>query len=97
MGGSRGGSRGDGWAQGWDGGHVRLLARAVAGSADDVRGVGDRLATASGVVWTSLAADAYRSRLAGERGRVLHAAALLDEAVQALLRHAAVVDTALRP
>jgi len=81
-----------------DGGHVRALARAVHDLAEGVRGAGDRLATTTSVGWTSPAADEFRGRVGDERRRVTGAAGLLDEAVVALLRHAALLDaSAARP
>jgi hypothetical protein len=77
-----------------DGGHVRALARGVHDLAEAVRAAGDRLATSTSVRWTSLAADEFRARVGAERGHVTGAARLLDEAVVALLRHAAVLDAA---
>ncbi len=75
-----------------DGSHVRVLARSVHEMADGVRGTAVRLSGAHGVSWTSVAADEFRARLVTQSRHVGRTAALLDDAVAALLAHAAALD-----
>jgi hypothetical protein len=73
--------------------HVRVLARRVRDLSTQVGLLADRVGSASGVGWASPAATAYRRHVAAERGHLLAAGALLDDAVEALLRHATALDT----
>jgi hypothetical protein len=77
---------------------VRRLAVRVAALADEVRASGVRVAAASGVRWRSVAATAFRSRLADQATAARLSAVGVEDVAEALHRHARSLDAAaLRP
>lgn len=77
-----------------DGEQLRRLAARVGALADEVQASGARVATTSGVRWRSVAATAFRSRLAEQAGAVRRAATAVDDLAEVLHRHARAVDAA---
>jgi hypothetical protein len=75
-----------------DGDEARRAAARLRSTAEEVRSLGDRASAAGSVAWQSIGADAFRRRLADTADRVGGVAALLDEAADALRRHAEAVD-----
>lgn len=71
---------------------VRRSAARVRQIGDDVRQLADRAGAAAAGQWRSTAAATFRQRLAEETARVRAIAAELDDAAEALLRHAAAID-----
>lgn len=71
---------------------VRHAAARVRQIGDDVRLLAGQVLACEGVRWRSTAAAGFRRRLAEEAARVRAVAAALDDAAEALLRHATAVD-----
>ncbi len=80
------------WGADVDGEGVRQLARQVQGMAGEVRGIGGRVASTSGVSWQSVAADRFRRELGAEAARTTALAAAVEHAARCLARHAAALD-----
>lgn len=73
--------------------HLRSLARRLQECATQVRSFADEVvARAAATRWQSTAADAMRRRVAEEAAAIRHAAALLEQAAEAVRHHADVVE-----
>jgi hypothetical protein len=71
---------------------VRHSAARVQQIGDDVRRLAEQSRTAGDADWRSTAAASFRRRLAEEVDRVRKSATALDEAAEALHRHAVAID-----
>jgi hypothetical protein len=74
---------------------IRRLATRVRAEADLTRAEAGRGGTADAVEWKSLAAQRYRTQLAGALGQARGAAGELEDLSDALMRHAAAVQQRL--
>lgn len=61
----------------------------------EVRALADRAFSAGAVPWQSVAAEGFRHRLAEERVRLARTATALDDAAEALVRHAVALERSL--
>jgi hypothetical protein len=71
---------------------VRRSAARIQEIGDDVRQLAHQALISGAAQWRSTAAVSFRHRLTDEVARIRAAAADLDGAAEALLRHAAAVD-----
>jgi hypothetical protein len=71
---------------------VRRAAARIQEIGDDVRRLADQVLCARAAGWRSTAAALFRQRLAEEAARVRAAAGHVDDAAEALRRHAIAVD-----
>lgn len=74
---------------------IRALARETAQLADEAHAEASRVRAAREVAWVSAGADRYRDWLDDQGGRVDRAAAELEQAADALYRHAREVEDRL--
>jgi hypothetical protein len=88
------GARGEADGRAVDGQHCRAQVRRVTALAEEVRSSGGRLASSGicGVDWHSAAARAFRDRVGEEATRLRAVACAVDEAAEALARHALALD-----
>jgi len=76
-----------------DGTWVRQRAGEVAGLAEEVRSIADRVRRAGDAEWRSTAAAAFRAGLEAEVRRLLVVGGEVDEAAAALRAHADAIET----